>query len=173
MTSRAGVVAIRVVTIIAVSSGLFAVLQQPARRVEARMSAGVLRLAGVTRVWHVEPDGIAVVPAGRAPFRAVVTPACSALASMLALAGLSSVVPARACRRRRVAVLAAVGTVALGNIVRITASLAVGLVAGRGSLVLFHDWAGSAFAFGYVLAGYVLFLYLVLPREVQPRVVVA
>jgi exosortase/archaeosortase family protein len=173
VTGQAGAVATRIVAILVLTSGLFAVLQQPARRTEARVSAGVLRLVGVTGVWHAEPDGIAVVPAGHAPFRAVVTPACSALASMLALAGLASVVPVRARRRRRGALVAAMGTIALGNLVRITASLAVGLVAGRGSLILFHDWAGSAFAFAYVLAGYVLFLFLVLPREVRPRGVVA
>ena len=173
MTRHMRTVAVRVIAIVALSSIAFALFERPARRVEARAAAGVLRLAGATRVWHAEPDAIAVVPATHAPFRAVVTPACSALASVLAIASLASVVPAGTRRRRPVAVLAATATIAVGNLARISASLAVGLVAGRGSLVLFHDWAGSAFAFGYVLAGYVLFLFLMLPREVQPRAALA
>jgi hypothetical protein len=64
-----------------------------------------------------------------------------------------------------VATGAAVGTVVAGNILRISASLAVGLVAGRTSLVLFHDWVGSMFGFGYTLGGYVLLLYLLLPSD--------
>ena len=163
----------RVAAIVVLSSIAFALLERPVRRVEARAAAGVLRVAGATGVWHTEPDAIAVVPANHGPFRAVVTPACSALASILAIASLASVVPAGTRRRRPLAILAATGTIALGNLVRISASLAVGLVAGRGSLVLFHDWAGSAFAFGYVLTGYVLFLFLMLPKEVQPRAVLA
>jgi exosortase/archaeosortase family protein len=173
VNARRRAVVARVVAMIVLTSAAFAVLQRPARTIEARAAAGVLRLAGATRVWHVPPDAIQVVPTGHDPFRAVVTPACSALASMLALAGLASVVPLSARRRRLLAVLAAMGLVAAGNLVRIVASVAVGLLQGRASLVLFHDWAGSAFAFAYVLGGYVLFLFLVLPREVQPRVVVA
>jgi exosortase/archaeosortase family protein len=170
VTGRVGVVVLRVAAIIVVSSAGFALLEHPARRVEARSAAGVVRLFGGA-VWHAEPDAIAVVPAPHAPIRAVVTPACSALASMLAIASLASVVPVSARRRRPLAVLAAMTTVAIGNVVRIVASLGVGLVAGRQSLILFHDRAGSAFAFGYVLAGYVLFLFLVLPKEVPARAV--
>lgn len=173
MNRQFRVVAVRVVTIVALSSLAFALLERPARTVESSAAAGVLRLAGSTRVWYAGADSIVVVPAHHGPFRAVVTPACSALASMLALAALASVVPAPARRRRPIALGAAMAIVAVGNLVRITVSIAVGLLAGRGSLVLFHDWAGSAFAFAYVLTGYVVFLYLMLPKEAHRRVVVA
>jgi carbamoyl-phosphate synthase large subunit len=106
------------------------------------------------------------VPDTHAPFRAIVTPTCSSLASALAIGALATLAPARTrrARRRRVAATAAaVATVVAGNILRIAASLAVGLVAGRGSLVLFHDWVGSMFGFGYTLGGYILLLYLLLP----------
>ena len=54
--------------------------------------------------------------------------------------------------------------VAIGNVLRITASVGMGLVAGRASLVLFHDWVGSLFAFAYILGGYILMISLLLPR---------
>ena len=67
---------------------------------------------------------------------------------------------------RRIGALAcALGCVLAGNVLRIAGSIAVGLVHGKASLVLFHDWVGSLFAFGYTLGGYLLMLFLLLPRD--------
>jgi hypothetical protein len=30
---------------------------------------------------------------------------------------------------------------------------------------MFHDWVGAVFTFGYTLFGFILMLYLVLPRR--------
>jgi carbamoyl-phosphate synthase large subunit len=140
---------------------------------EAEASAGLLRLCGAGGVSVAAGSGsaITVVPDSHAPFRAIVTPSCSALASGLAIGALASLAPVRRRRdrtRRLVATGAAVGTVVAGNILRIAASLAVGLVAGRTSLILFHDWVGSMFGFAYTLGGYVLLLYLLLPSDPSP-----
>ena len=67
--------------------------------------------------------------------------------------------------RRLVAVSAAIGSVVIGNILRIAGSIAMGLVAGRSSLVLFHDWVGSIFGLAYTLFGYLIMLYILLPPE--------
>jgi len=76
--------------------------------------------------------------------------------------------PAGAVRTKHVALAAAATVIFAGNIVRIAASVAIGAVAGRGSLVLFHDWVGSAFALAYTIGGYVLMLWLLLPADAAP-----
>jgi exosortase/archaeosortase family protein len=116
-----------------------------------------------TRVFRPSTTSIGVVPVTGRPFQAVVTPTCSSLSSVLAIVGLGSLCPRS--RRRTAAVFAAAATVAAGNVVRIAASVAVGIAAGRGSLILFHDWVGSVFAFAYTLGGYILMLSVLLSRS--------
>jgi carbamoyl-phosphate synthase large subunit len=73
--------------------------------------------------------------------------------------------------RRVLAFLVAAVVILTGNVLRIAASLWVGLEAGPGSLVLFHDWVGTLFALTYTLVGFFLMLYLILPSAtaVIPR----
>ncbi|MBV9410903.1 MAG: archaeosortase/exosortase family protein [Acidimicrobiia bacterium] len=173
MSTRNARVALRMLGVIAVAGGGFLVLQHPARHVEAEMSSGLLRVIGARGVSVVGASSseIQVVPDGHAPFRAIVTPSCSSLASALAIGALASLAPVRRRgdrTRRMAATSAAVAIVVAGNVVRIAASLAVGLVAGRTSLILFHDWVGSMFGFSYTLGGYVLLLYLLLPSGTGP-----
>jgi carbamoyl-phosphate synthase large subunit len=154
------------VAAIVVASGIgFVLLQTPARQAEARASAAIFHLVGDDRVRIAGPTSIEVLPPRHQPFRAVVTPSCSSIGSLIALACLGALAPPS--RKRNAAVVAAMGTVAAGNVVRIAASLAIGLASGRQSLILFHDWVGSIFGFGYTLGGYLLLLHLLLPR---PRV---
>jgi len=58
----------------------------------------------------------------------------------------------------------AVGLVIFGNIVRIALSIGVGIFFGRGSLILFHDWAGSTFTFIYTLGGFMVMLILLMDK---------
>jgi exosortase/archaeosortase family protein len=153
--------------VVLVSVAGFALLHNPVRRVEAEAAVAVLRLTGSDRAFVAPGSSIQVLPAHQRPFRAVVTPTCSSLSSLLTLGCLASLTPRRR-RLRVVATLAALATVLVGNIVRISASVGVGLLFGRSSLILFHDWVGSVFAFGYTLGGYILLLYLLLPS--RPRV---
>lgn len=133
------------------------------RTFETSASVVVIRLLGARRINTVGTNSIQVFPTGQSPFRAVVTPSCSALASLIALSCLGSLMTTST--RRLGAVVAAIITVAAGNILRISLSIAVGLVAGRRSLVLFHDWVGGLFTFVYTLGGFVLMLFLLLPRQ--------
>ncbi|MBV8980081.1 MAG: hypothetical protein JO086_04205 [Acidimicrobiia bacterium] len=162
MSARSRVVLLRMAGVILVVGVGFVLLQQPARRLEARASTALLQACGASGVSVAAGSSVLVVPSGHAPFRAIVTPSCSSLASALAIGALAALAPARR-RRRAAATGAAVATVVAGNVLRISLSLAVGLVAGRASLVLFHDWVGSMFGFAYTLGGYVLLLYLLLP----------
>jgi carbamoyl-phosphate synthase large subunit len=163
--SRRSAVFMRVAAIIIVAAGGFVVFQNGARHLEAEGAAGLFRLAGDERIRVAGPSSIEVLPSAHAPFRAVVTPSCSSIGSLVALVCLGALVPGG--RRRNFAVAVAVCTVAGGNIIRIGASLGIGLIAGRQSLILFHDWVGSIFGFAYTLGGYLLLLHLLLPA--RPR----
>ena len=114
-------------------------------------------------------SSIAVFPEAVGPFVAVIAPSCSALSALLAVASLSWFVPRGRTGRRLAALACALGCVLVGNVLRIAGSIAVGLVYGKPSLVLFHDWVGSLFAFSYTLGGYLLML-LLLPAGPGPAV---
>jgi exosortase/archaeosortase family protein len=140
----------------------FVLLQEVGRNLETAAAVGVLHLVGATQVFVATSTSILVVPSNEPAFRAVVTPTCSALAPLLALICLASLLPRR---RVMLPLLVAMTVVVGGNIVRIAASVGVGVVAGRSSLVLFHDWVGSVFAFAYTLGGFVLMLLMLLPKR--------
>jgi carbamoyl-phosphate synthase large subunit len=136
------------------------------RELEAGAATGLLHLLGVSEeVVQTRPNSsIAVLPVDHGAFLAIVTPSCSSLASLLAIAFLSVHVP-RGTPRRLVALAAALLCVVVGNVLRIAGSVAAGLFSGTGALVLFHDWVGSLFAFGYTLGGYLLMLAVLLPGD--------
>jgi carbamoyl-phosphate synthase large subunit len=167
MTPRTRAVLVRLTLVTAGCVGGFIILQEPFRWFETHAAVWLLQPFEGARVAPVNETFVTVYPIHSLPFLVAVTPSCSALASILALAGLASVLPRGGQNRRLVALVIAVVTVCLGNIVRIAASLFVGVLAGRSSLVLFHDWVGSMFSFVYTLGGYILMLYVVLGR--RPR----
>jgi exosortase/archaeosortase family protein len=153
----------RSVAILVASIVGFFLLEHPARIVESHAVAGLLALAGAHGTHVVLGTYVDVEPAPHGLLLASLTPACSSLAALLAITCIATVSRAGTPSRRFVALAIALGVIAVGNVVRMAAVLAVGLVAGRPVLVLFHDWVGGMFTFAYVLGGYVLFLYLVLP----------
>jgi exosortase/archaeosortase family protein len=157
-------VAIRLLVVM----GCFFALMRPVREAEASAAAGLLHLLGVEDVTVRLGTSIQVFPPGHSPFRASVTPSCSCLSALLALGYVAGFLPRKSRWRRLPAVVAAMVAVAGGNVLRIAASLGIGLVAGRASLVLFHDWVGSVFTFAYTLGGYMLMLYLLLPSRTEP-----
>lgn len=121
------------------------------------------------RVATLPDRSILVVPRDDLPFRVVVTPSCSSLAAVLALFALVVVLTRGDPLRRGGAFVVAAVVVVAGNVVRIAASLAVGLRTGRGSLVLFHDVVGSVFGVASVLTGFFVVVWIVLPaRAVGP-----
>ena len=167
MTARLAPVAIRLFGVVAVLVGGYFALSDPARSAEARASVWVLQLLGSNRVHLLSDSSILVVDSSRSFFRVVVTPSCSALPAALAILCLGVLTARNRSGRRLRALVAAESVVVLGNLLRISASVAIGLAAGRGSLVLFHDWVGNIFTFAYVLGGYMIMLYLLLPDRRQ------
>jgi exosortase/archaeosortase family protein len=153
----------RVGAILLAATAGFLLLQYPARVAETRLTSWLLRWIGAGNVHVVRGASILVLPHGHPSFRAVVSPSCSCLASLIALVCLASITPRQFRGRRPAALGAALATVAIGNILRLTGSIAVGYLAGPTSLVLFHDWVGSVFTFVYTLGGFILMIYLMLP----------
>ena len=141
----------------------FFLLQHPARVLESHAVAGLLSLLGAHGTHVVLGTYVDVEPAEHGLLLASLTPACSSLAALLAITCIAGLSRAGTRSRRLAALAIALTVIAVGNILRMAAVLAVGLFAGRSVLVLFHDWVAGMFTFAYVLGGYVLFLYLVLP----------
>jgi exosortase/archaeosortase family protein len=141
----------------------FALLQHPARVIESHAVAGLLSLAGANGTHVVLGTHVQVLPATHGFMLASVTPSCSSLASLLAISCLAAVSGMATRPRRLMALSIALAVIAVGNVLRMAASLGIGFIAGRSALLLFHDWVAGIFTFCYVLFGYVLFLYLVLP----------
>lgn len=104
-----------------------------------------------------------VLPSAQQPFRAHVTPYCSSLVSILALGGIGFFVLRGPLWRRALAFVAAATFILACNVVRIAASLAVGLHYGDRSLVLFHDWVGTLFGLAYTMGGFFFMLWMLLP----------
>jgi exosortase/archaeosortase family protein len=164
---RNGAVFLRIVLILVAVIGNFALFQHAARTWETGTAVRLLHALGARNLYQTDGASIVVSPHHRAVFRAVVTPSCSALASVLTIACLALLAPGYPRRKRLLAFLAACLTVVLGNILRIAGSIGMGLVWGRSSLVLFHDAVGSVFGLAYTLAGYLIMLHVLLPK--RPR----
>lgn len=155
----------RTLVILAASIVGFLLLQHDARVAESHAVAALLSLAGAHGTHVLLGTYIRVLPAPHGLLIAAVTPSCSSLASLVAVSCLAAASGRRSRGRTFGALLAALTVIATGNILRMAATLAVGLLAGRAVLVFFHNWVGGIFTFIYVLGGYVLFLYLVLPKR--------
>jgi exosortase/archaeosortase family protein len=155
----------RAFVIVAASVAGFVLLQHQARTIESHAVAALLSLAGAQGTQVLLGTNIQVLPANHAALIASVTPSCSSLASLLAITWIAAISGVGSRSRRVTALCVALAVIAIGNILRMTASLAVGFIAGRSVLVLFHNWVAGMFTFAYVLAGYALFLYLVLPKR--------
>lgn len=165
MISRTTATFLKVGGICAVAAIGFVLLHEPMRAAEAAISVRLLNVLGFDDIHGVGRTTLLVIPAHRAAFHVLITPSCSSIASVLAFGCLAPLVPSRTSTGRIMAVSATALLIIAGNIVRITASIATGLVAGRGSLILFHDWVGSMFTVVYTLVGYILLLSFLLPER--------
>jgi exosortase/archaeosortase family protein len=145
-----------------VAVGGFKLLNVPARQLEAMLVMASLRPAG-SRASVVNNTYFQLLPPGQVAFRAQLTPYCSSLIPILALATIGFFILHGTWLRRLVSVGAAAVLVLLCNVVRISGSLWMGYEFGGHALVLFHDWIGTFFALAYTMAGFFLMLYLLLP----------
>lgn len=170
MRSQSAAALIPPIAVAAAVVVVFTYLIAPVRQFEAAAASSLLHRLGVApQAVQVRANAsIAVYPHGQVAFVAVVTPYCSSLSSLLAITGLTVFTPRRLRRRRIPALACALVCIAAGNVIRIAASVMIGLRAGTSSLVLFHDWVGSMFAFAYTLGGYLLMLAFLLHAPHTP-----
>jgi exosortase/archaeosortase family protein len=145
-----------------VAMGGFNLLNEPARRLEAWLVMVSLRPVG-SRASVVNQNFFQLLPPNQVAFRAQLTPYCSSLIPILALATIGFFILHGTWLRRLVSVGAAAALVLFCNVVRISGSLWMGYAFGGNALVLFHDWIGTLFALIYTMAGFFLMLYLLLP----------
>ncbi len=159
---------VRVFVVLFVSIVGFLLIEEPFRVGESHVVATLLGLVGADGTRVPYGSVIEIFPSGSPSLLASISMSCSSLSSLLAIACLAFLGPDRLRGRWWSALGIALVVVAVGNILRIALSLGAGLLAGRDALILFHDWVGGVFAFAYTLGGYILFLYLVLPRHGRP-----
>ena len=160
MTGRRVRVAASLLAGLVVAYAGFYVLVGPVRGLEIR---GVLGLFGNSRITVVQGDTFQVLAQRGLPFRAEVTPYCSSLIALLALAVICVFVLRGPLLRRLGALAVSALVVLAGNVLRIAASLWMGDHFGVRWLVLFHDWVGTLFALAYTMVGFFLMLSLLLP----------
>jgi exosortase/archaeosortase family protein len=139
----------------------FRLLSNPLRDFE---QTAVLDVLGrPAQVSIVGSHSFQVLPGVYEPFRAALTPYCSSLITVLALAAITMFVLRAPLWRRLSALAIAAAVIVCCNVLRIAASLLIGLHYGSASLVLFHDWVGTAFAMLYTMGGFFLLVFFLLP----------
>jgi exosortase/archaeosortase family protein len=162
---------LRMAALTALVGAIFVLGQTAFRHLEALAVADTVRALGFHGVLAVSGSQILLVPpSGAAVFWVDITPSCSSLGPALALALVATIMSVgNPLSDRVLAGLAGVASIVVGNLVRIGSSVIVGLLAGRVSLVLFHDWVGSTFGFAYTIGGFVLMLAILLHRRRRRR----
>jgi exosortase/archaeosortase family protein len=120
------------------------------------LSSNVFRAGGAPWPWVVEPgvDVYAVVP----------SPSCSAAFAVSAVVAVGAMLMRGPWRRRCAGIVVASTIAIVLNITRLVGVTLVGAQWGRSTLVVVHDWGGTAMT----IVG-VLFAFLVLARIVSPR----
>jgi exosortase/archaeosortase family protein len=160
---------VRLVAFTVVIAAIFAALQTPFRHLESLAVAEGVRSLGFHGVLAVKGSEILLGPRSGL-FWVDITPSCSSLGPALAIALIAIAISAGSPRSDRLlAGMAGVAGIVAGNLVRIGSSVIVGLMAGRVSLVLFHNWVGSIFGFAYTVGGFVLTLGILLRRRRNRR----
>lgn len=162
MNRRRTIIGASLAGAIAVAFGGFFGVSGPLRDLEQRM---VLLLLGAgARVRMYGDHYFQVLPRDNGAFRAQLTPFCSSLVPVLALAAIAVFILHGPPVRKTFAFVCAAVVVVLCNVLRVAGSIWVGLQVGARSMVLFHDWIGTLFGIGYTMLGFFLMLFLMLPK---------
>jgi exosortase/archaeosortase family protein len=143
----------------------FGLLLEPWRRAEAAVVAGTLNALGVNAVRGSYGNLILVVSPGERAFIANISPSCSSLGAVLAFGAFALFLVEGQPLRRLVAFLSASLLITVCNLVRIGMSIWIGVLSDSAGLVLFHDWVGTAFGILFVLMGFMVFLFILLPSN--------
>jgi len=162
MKRRRAIIGAGLAGAIGIAFGGFFGLSDPLRDVEQQLVLTLLH-AGV-RVQMYGDHYFQVLPHSSGAFRAQLTPFCSSLVPVLALAAIAAFVLHGPVFRRAIAFSCAAAVIVFCNVLRVAGSVWIGLEVGAGGLVLFHDWIGTLFGIGYTMLGFFLMLFLMLPK---------
>jgi exosortase/archaeosortase family protein len=160
-------VILRLIATFAMPVIVFVVLLDPWREAEASTVSTIMQGLGVSGVSDAYGYRILVLPSSSTPFLATISPSCSALAAILAFGSISLFLVRGEPGRRFAAFLAASGLVLFCNFLRIGLSIWVGVRTDVHGLTVFHDWVGTAFGLIYVLGGFTVYLWMLLPSNRQ------
>ena len=142
----------------------FLLLVNPWRRARSHAaSPACCTRVGADRVRDGYGNQILVVPWTQRPFLATISPSCSAIAAVLAFGAIAAFLVKGAAHRRLLAFLGASVFIVACNVLRIAASILVGIETGSRGLVVFHDWVGTLLGLIALLGGFVIFVFIQLP----------
>jgi exosortase/archaeosortase family protein len=146
---------------------IFVVGQTPFRHGEAVVVGATVHAVGFHGLITVAGSQLLLL-SGNQLFWVDITPSCSSLGPALALTLIATIMSiGNPPSDRLLAASAGVAAIVVGNLIRIGTSVIAGLLAGRVSLVLFHDWVGSTLGFAYTIGGFLLILNILLRRRRQ------
>jgi exosortase/archaeosortase family protein len=165
MNRRAFAILVRLTIAFGVTIAAFWALIDPWRNVEAATVTAMFRVLGNRGASQSFGNQVLVIPGHSTPFLATISPSCSALAAILAFATIATFVIRGEVGRRLLAFGAAAALILVCNFIRIGLSIFVGIQTSAQGLTVFHDWIGTAFGILYVLAGFTLFLWVLLPSN--------
>lgn len=164
-TRRRRRVLLELLGVVAFCTAGFYLLSEPVRLVEVPLIVWGLHLVGVDAVAALGTNIVLASPEGY--LTAAVTPSCSALLAVLALAALAGSVLRGQGWRTVGALIVTSALLVFLNGLRIGASVALGTVLGRSALGLFHDWVGTVANFVFTITGFVIMIWLLLPSPIR------
>ena len=156
-------VLLEILILVVVYLTLFELLIDPMRRFETDAIAWFFSLVGSHSVTVANNDSILIASGGHRPMLAYISPSCSSLMGLLALATLAAAVMRRRRSTTLIAYLAAASVLFALNLGRMIASAAAGVWFGSGAMLLFHDWVGTVWNFVATLFGFLLLQFLTSP----------
>ncbi len=125
--------------------------------VEAAMVVGGLRLVGSAGVRRFGEQIIVDRSDGRT-FVANIGPLCSSLGLVLVFAAVAILGDTGNARQRRRAFALAAGTVVMCNLLRMAATVGIGISRGPAALESFHDGLATTFAVAFISVALTLFV---------------
>ena len=162
-SARQPAVALRMVLVAGLCLGGYETLGGPMRAFETASVAALLRVLGVDDISTAIPNTVALFRSNGDVMLGLITPACSALTSMMALLAIGLFVMSGPLRIRIAAGFSACAFAFVANLVRLVLACLLGLGFGETGLMLFHDWVGVAFSMAYVLVGLSMLLSFFMP----------
>lgn len=160
---RRRTVLFEILVLVIVYLSLFELLIDPVRRFETDAVAWFFSLVGSNSVTVAHNDSLLIVSGGHRPMLTYMSPSCSSLMGLLALATLAAAVMRRRRTTTLMAYVVSASVLFILNLGRMIASAAAGVWFGSGAMLLFHDWVGTIWNFIATLFGFLLLQFLTSP----------